>query len=286
MVNNDVTVDSESVDGPGLARRISLLRPFDMLRAQDSARTALCVCVQHWLVCACVVGLSVCSPQLAVAGKPVVGDSTMDALCPERAKWIKARVKTHADGNESGPNAHKAVVNPGLRAELLQMAEADQAVRRALRGPVDDQYAARKRMLSDDAKNLKRMRQIVAEVGFPTTSLVGSEGVSAAWLLVQHAANDPDFQAHMLQAMQPLVESGEISGEQFASLTDRVLVLHEHKKQRYGTQLYGYGSKATPLPIADPEHVDQHREKLQMMPLAYYLCFADAMKAQRRSSTD
>ncbi len=40
-----------------------------------------------------------------------------------------------------------------------------------------------------------RMREIVARVGWPGRRMVGDDGASAAWLLVQHSDTDPGFSA-------------------------------------------------------------------------------------------
>jgi hypothetical protein len=48
-------------------------------------------------------------------------------------------------------------------------------------------------MQAIDAENLPWLKRVIAEVGWPGKSLVGDEGASAAWLLVQHADQDPAF---------------------------------------------------------------------------------------------
>ncbi|MNN80899.1 hypothetical protein D3C81_1976650 [compost metagenome] len=105
---------------------------------------------------------------------------------------------------------------------------------------------------------------------------MGIEGVSAAWLLVQHADRAPDFQHQVLGMIMPLVESGEVSSHDFALLTDRVLV-NADKPQRYGSQLMAVDGKWQPKPMEAPEKVDQRRASLGQMPLADYICVATQM---------
>lgn len=91
------------------------------------------------------------------------------------------------------------------------------------------------RMLSTDAENTKRLQAIVAEHGWPNRELVGQEGAHAAWLLVQHADAAPEFQAAVLEVIEPLVARGEVERGDYALLTDRVLVARG-EPQLYGTQ--------------------------------------------------
>ena len=105
----------------------------------------------------------------------------------------------------------------------------------------------------------------------PTIAMVGVDGVHAVFLLTQHSDDDPAFQEKMLHMITVRVRLGEITGGQFAMLTDRVLVNHG-KPQRYGTQLVD----DQPAPIADEAHVDQRRHALGIISMKNYLCIANA----------
>ncbi|MDR2212648.1 MAG: hypothetical protein LBE21_03350, partial [Pseudomonadales bacterium] len=123
-----------------------------------------------------------------------------------------------------------------LRDELVQRMETDQAVRRTVmeQGDSPDSDVLEK-MVAIDRDNTAWLKRIIAEKGWPTISLVGDDGASAAWLLVQHADADPDFQAQVLSLMEASVAKQEASPGNFALLTDRVLSA-QGKPQRYGTQ--------------------------------------------------
>jgi hypothetical protein len=99
--------------------------------------------------------------------------------------------------------------------------------------------------------------------------MVGAEGASAAWLLVQHASASGDFQRRCLELMKPLVDEGEASAVELAFLTDRVRT-SAGRPQVYGTQFHPTESGLEPFPIEDPEHVDERRAALGLEPLAEY----------------
>jgi hypothetical protein len=112
------------------------------------------------------------------------------------------------------------------------------------------------------------LKQTVEKLGWPTNSLVGSEGADAAWLLVQHADADVKFQRKCLDLMAALPKN-EVSQTHFAYLTDRVL-LAEGKKQIYGTQFDWVDGKLQPQSLEDEANVDKRRAEVGMPPLAQY----------------
>lgn len=190
--------------------------------------------------------------------------------CPDAAAFVNA---DKARGQERKERfADLVPSDPQLRERLLEMARVDQQARDG-----DWSQAMIENMLAVDAANLPEIRKIVADHGgLPAARQVGIEGVSAAWLLVQHADRAPDFQHQVLGMIMPLVESGEVSSHDFALLTDRVLV-NADKPQRYGSQLMAVDGKWQPKPMEAPEKVDQRRASLGQMPLADYICVATQM---------
>ncbi|WP_375165381.1 DUF6624 domain-containing protein, partial [Paenibacillus taichungensis] len=66
------------------------------------------------------------------------------------------------------------------------------------------------------------MKQVFEGVGFPTRDMAGIDGVSRAFLLVQHADEDPAFQRRALELAKPSMESRGMSRRQYAMLADRV----------------------------------------------------------------
>lgn len=157
--------------------------------------------------------------------------------------------------------AHAAdPTHAALRNELLKMEASDQEVRqRAVQGDFS-------RWTAVDEANRARLKQIVAEYGWPTVAMVGQDGATAAWLIAQHADRDKAFQREVLALMEPLVRQGQASGKDFAYLVDRT-----HYPQRFGTQ--GACVSRTewrPFEIEDIARVDERRSAVGLPPLAEY----------------
>jgi hypothetical protein len=119
-----------------------------------------------------------------------------------------------------------------------------------------------------DKHHTEQLKQIIAEFGWPTISMVGVEASNDAWLIVQHADEDRDFQKKCLELLKTLPK-GEISLHNIAYLEDRILVA-EHKTQIYGTQFYGRNSTLKPRPIKDPAHLDERRASMGLGTFAEY----------------
>jgi|AntRauTorcE11897_2_1112592.scaffolds.fasta_scaffold07530_2 hypothetical protein len=148
---------------------------------------------------------------------------------------------------------------PEVAVEIKQMVDVDQAMRE--RSDEDDFWDE-----EVDARNTERMKEIVAEIGWPTISKVGQDNASSAWLLVQHADHDVEFQLHCLQLMQE-APSSEVDKTDIAYLEDRVRV-NQGLGQLYGTQFTQENNQHVPRPIEDEESVDARRAEIGMGPLS------------------
>jgi len=100
-----------------------------------------------------------------------------------------------------------------IRETLLTMAAEDQRVRELvierhpLGGSVDPELS--EELVNIDQHNTERLKQIVAEHGWPGRSLVGEDGADAAWLLAQHADRDLAFQKQCLDLLRAAVLADE-----------------------------------------------------------------------------
>lgn len=157
-------------------------------------------------------------------------------------------------------------MNKPLGQEIIEMAQKDQEVR--LRA-VKEQWPRKKRLKIRDIDTAHRvaMKRIIADYGWPTITMVGKKAAHAAWLLVQHADEDPVFQQACLKMMQGAFGKEEVFPEDVAHLTDRVL-FNLGKKQTFGTQFRLHNGVREPYPIFNPKDVDKRRIAYGLPPIA------------------
>lgn len=121
-----------------------------------------------------------------------------------------------------------------------------------------------------DRANTLWLQGIVAKQGWPRVSKVGEPASRQAWLLVQHADADPAFQLQALRLMEPLVNAGEVSRQNYAYLYDRVM-LKITGQQRYATQLTCEKGRRVPQPLEDERTMPKRRAEAGLEPFAEYL---------------
>jgi hypothetical protein len=163
--------------------------------------------------------------------------------------------------------ASHSLQNPALREELLGMAEEDARVREELAaaGTLHDGYHPR--MERVHRRNASRLHAILDQHGWPGRTMVGADGAHAAWIVVQHAIGDPALQRRALPLLRSAAAQGEVSVVEVAMLEDRIRV-SEGRLQRYGTQYdWDADGRLSPLPVEDPEHVDERRRAVGLSPL-------------------
>ena len=105
-----------------------------------------------------------------------------------------------------------------------------------------------------------RLAEIFDEHGWPGWQLVGEDGSTAAWLIVQHADLDVEFQRRGLGLLEEAVAAGDASPGDLAYLVDRVRVA-DGQPQVYGTQWTpdAAGEWQPRTPIEDEANVDARR---------------------------
>lgn len=223
--------------------------------------------------------------QFGAATVRAESNAEVDKRCPEAAlEHAQLLSKRHI------PKDVLSVTRPALRAELLQMEHADQDARDVFiaamaGGDLPDDHPARVHAIQVDAVNLQGLKHIILQDGFPTIAMVGVDGVQAAFLLTQHADSDPAFQERMLRVVTSRLRDGEITGNEYALLTDRVLRA-QGRPQRYGTQFEERGGDWKVEPIADENHVDERRHALGLISLANYSCKIRVVYGPAHSTSD
>jgi hypothetical protein len=165
------------------------------------------------------------------------------------------------------PAADSAGID-ALRRELLQMGRLDQEVREGFSAERVQDTAYIGRMMRVDSAHTTRMREILRMHGWPVISLVGEDAAAAAFLLVQHTA-DNDLQRAALALMEA-APGGEVSLPDLAMLSDRVRV-RQGLPQRYGSQFSLVDGRWIADPIDDLARLDERRASMGLPPMADYV---------------
>ncbi len=143
------------------------------------------------------------------------------------------------------------------------MVKTDQKMRRGMR-------RGRKFDNQIDVKNTREFKKILDRYGWPKKSVFGENVSNGAWLIVQHADHDIDFQESCLKVVKRLEKINEISRQVIPLLIDRVRV-NQGRKQIYGTQFYtNEKNQLVPLPLTNPSKVNSSRKKYGLSSLASY----------------
>jgi hypothetical protein len=160
------------------------------------------------------------------------------------------------------------MIDEQLRNELLAMREEDLRVRGELEaaGELGGPYVPR--MEAVHVRNAARLRELIAQYGWPAEDMAGEDGAKAAWFITQHAIGEPDFQRKSLIDLQTCSAQGRVPAWHAAYLEDRIAML-EGRPQRFGTQWMDDPSdgRIRPWRLADPEHVSELRASVGLGPM-------------------
>ena len=158
-----------------------------------------------------------------------------------------------------------------IKNQLKELVRADQEMRNkyfdAKKDGKEDLYYFDPSL---DIRNTETLKGILKRIGgWPTISLLGEEASHDAWLLVQHADHDPEFQKYCLELMTR--HSKNVAKKDIAFLTDR-LAVKKNQPQEYGTQFSnGKDGKLIMGNVRDPENLDRRRASVGLEPFAHYL---------------
>jgi hypothetical protein len=160
------------------------------------------------------------------------------------------------------------MIDEVLRQELLEMRSEDMRVRQELAesGQLGDGYVPR--MEAVHIANATRLRELIARHGWPGESIAGKDGAEAAWLVVQHAIGEPEFQREMLHLIQACAAAKRVPLWHAAYLEDRI-AMYGGRPQLYGTQWIDdpRDGRLRPWRLAEPDRIDELREAVGLGPL-------------------
>jgi len=155
-----------------------------------------------------------------------------------------------------------------LRRELLSLCDEDLTLREELLAAGELSGTYHPRMAAIHAKNAARLREIIAQHGWPNEDLAGPDGAEAAWLIAQHSIGEPEFMRAALDLIQACVDERKVPAWHAAYLDDRI-ALYEGRPQRFGTQTLDdpRDGLSRPWTIADPDHVNELRASVGLTTL-------------------
>lgn len=158
--------------------------------------------------------------------------------------------------------------------QLRTMREADEGIRALWPAEMASEDFGNSRTVrmteAIDRQNTARLKSLIDKCGWPRREDVGSDGLSAAWLIVQHADDDVAFQSTVLKTVKRAHARGDAESDKLALLEDRVAIAH-NKPQVYGTQFKVVPPCGLePLPMRDARNVDARRAALGLGPLEDY----------------
>ena len=149
-----------------------------------------------------------------------------------------------------------------IAEKIISLQDADIAVRDKLakNGQLNDGYNAEMRRLHNS--NAKVLSEIMDVIGYPTIEKVGTEANAAAWLVVQHAIDQPVFMKKCAKLLQKAVSEQQADAKHLAYLTDRIAVF-KGNPQLYGTQFdWDENGELSPNPFDNLDKVNERRKSI------------------------
>ncbi|MGI0105271.1 DUF6624 domain-containing protein [Salinimicrobium sp. WS361] len=186
-------------------------------------------------------------------------------------RWIK--VLTRVSDNQKEALAFV----PGVISTLDTVYRDDQHLRRQTAG-IQEKYGHDSEELhahwelinQKDSVNLLKVEKILNEHGWLGPDLIGRDGNSALFLVIQHA--DLQTQEKYIPLLQEAVKKGNAAPRDLALMEDRV-ALRQGKKQIYGSQISRdpETGKYYVSPLQDSDSVDRRRAEVGLQPLQDYV---------------
>ncbi len=172
-----------------------------------------------------------------------------------------------------------------VKLKLDTMFNIDQYLRNYTSTPFKNNYSKEEqsefskqmatRFSAVDGKDTSELKELLKIYDWFKISTFGMKADNQAWIIVQHADLDPEFQKQILNVLEKLWPLGETKPSNYAYLYDRVAASFSNPSkavpQRYGTQGRCVGPGAwQPWPIEDEIHVDERRKSVGLDSMVEY----------------
>ncbi|ADD43052.1 DUF4135 domain-containing protein [Stackebrandtia nassauensis] len=158
---------------------------------------------------------------------------------------------------------------PRVRDRLLRIDDIDSRLRAPWADGGFTDASLEDKLLRLTTSAMDWLENVVDHYGWPTAALVGADASNAACRLLQHATGPSDFQYRCLALLRRAADDGLAPGHQVAFLTDTLRV-NSDRPQLYGTKFYEKDGRLEPLPIEEPDTVDDRRRRMGMPSLSAY----------------
>jgi hypothetical protein len=117
-----------------------------------------------------------------------------------------------------------------------------------------------------DKENLRKLKVLIKEYGFPTIEKVGQQAHFSAFLIAQHAVSDISFMHYYLEETKKMLGSGSVVDQTYAYLLDRTNEMAD-KKQVYGTQGVCVNGHYEISPVENQEELTKLRASVGLLSL-------------------
>lgn len=127
-----------------------------------------------------------------------------------------------------------------------------------------------KNISKQDSFNLITVSKLIDQYGWLGPQEIGRQGNSTLFLVIQHAPQE--MQEKYIPLLREAVANKKAYASDLALMEDR-LALRQGRKQIYGSQI-GQGTNGTAFfiyPLEDPDHVDERRKSVGLVPLQDYV---------------
>jgi len=152
-------------------------------------------------------------------------------LFGKEPSWEKLKIKLTNNTEE-----YQLRLNSKVALKLTKLYHKDQLYRSIYPEKRVAKWGVQKRL---DKRNQRVLKRIIRRLrAWPGVSYANREGANVAWVIVQHADNDVDFQKYCLDYMVRAAYDSDVHRPNVAYLIDRVRI-NQGMEQLYCTQVDG-----------------------------------------------